>query len=293
VNFSGGVQRWVAAGNTDIFIWDNNGIDQANASFKGVMPTAAPTHLTFPAVDQRLLAFPTKNRTLVLRYLNGNSPPGWPVKAVDDVSSPLLYVGQDREDLIIAHTLDGIWQIINRQGVMIDTFAASGTIVLGGVGELYLSQSEDETEPDRLIKGHLDGTLSVIPLSGDQFKLRMGRGPMDNFIQIDCWGDKRPDYVVQRGKLLHLYGYEENTFSERWQYRLPVAPDRIIAAPPFGVLALNNSSKKVWLINGEGVLQDGFPVAGEDNAFLAGSVENGYRLITILDRKIYAYYLLE
>jgi hypothetical protein len=98
---------------------------------------------------------------------------------------------------------------------------------------------------------------------------------------------------VQRGNLLHLFAYKDNDFSERWQYRLPVVPDRIIAAPPYGVLVQSDSRKKIWLINGEGKLEDGFPVAGEGNAFLGGSLEEGYHLITILDRKLYAYYLLD
>ncbi|MEL7221858.1 MAG: hypothetical protein AAGJ93_11095 [Bacteroidota bacterium] len=105
LDYGSGIQRWLASTSSDVYLWDNNGTDQANYTLKDVQPTAAPTAVNLPSIDQPLFAFPTQDKQLELRFLNGQSPDNWPVKIDEQVKISLLYVGQEREDLILEETI--------------------------------------------------------------------------------------------------------------------------------------------------------------------------------------------
>ena len=224
--------------------------------------------MNFPSIDQTLIAFSTREGELELRYLNGKSPDNWPLDIEYEVEEPLLYIGQERDDLIVAQTVSDSWVVANSLGEILRIIPAEDPVGTARAGRGAVGYSSNTSEIDQLAKVYIDGTLSIDALSATQsYSLEyLGRGPVDYSLAINCWGDKRLDYIVQRGSLVHLFAYSEDQLSERWQYRFPVPPDRIIAAPPYGLLALSNQRKQVWLLNNQGELLDGFPVGGEDNA---------------------------
>ncbi|MEM1214461.1 MAG: hypothetical protein AAGJ82_02160 [Bacteroidota bacterium] len=171
------------------------------------------------------------------------------------------------------------WWVYQNDGVLVDTFPLTFTNIVGS----------PQAYRNELIVATADGRIHLTTTDGVQQTHQLGRGPLDNYSPVSLWGDNETDWLVQRGTLLHLFaGNAGEPLRERWQYRLPTVPDRIIAAPPLGTLALSNSERKVWLIDAQGQLVTGFPLAGEEQALLVAEAEM-YKLLTLLDGQLCAY----
>ena len=159
------------------------------------------------------------------------------------------------------------------------------------IGPLFGQQLDTSGLPlrNRLVIPYRDGRAQIISLAGETFNLPFGRGPADHFLFTDLWGDERADYLVQRGGLIHLFAYEGDQFEERWQFRLEYPVDTLIAADELGFLALSQSNRQIYLVDGEGRPAIGFPVAGEGTAIPVYKEGRPQLIVTKMGNRIYGY----
>ena len=149
-----------------------------------------------------------------------------------------------------------------------------------------------QSDQSRLLGATSTGKVNVWDLEGNIVPIPLGRGPLDRWLFQNAWGDNRPDYIAQRGSLVHLFGYKDNTFAERWQQRFVHPPDTLLPAADFGTLVLNEEEQKIWLIDRQGQIPTAFPLAGAGGVQMIRISERETVLITLLDGKVYAYDLI-
>ncbi len=283
----GGDVRWGATSQQGLHVWNEEGHNLQLPVISSV-PAAGLSLFSFDSRGTPSLAYPNRNAELELRDGNGVSIEGWPAKLSGNTSAsfPLVHWQTELEDLILAWTGKEGWQFFSRSG----SFLYS----LPTVPEAFVGQPGYDFDPLRPTLSYLygaasSGKVNVWDLDGNIVPIPLGRGPLDRWLFQNCWGDNRPDHVAQRGNLVHLYGFEDNNFAERWQQRFSSPPDTLLAAEPFGTLVLNDQERKIWLIDTDGQIPSAFPLAGKGGAHLIKTSETNSVLITLLDGQVYAY----
>ncbi|MEL6659299.1 MAG: hypothetical protein AAFR36_22755 [Bacteroidota bacterium] len=286
----GGSLRWGATSLQGLYIWDAQGqnipLPEMSSS-----PTAGLSVFSFDSRATPVLAYPNHNHELELRNSKGQLLDGWPaaLSGPAKVDFPLVHWQTDNEDFIIANTQKEGWQIFNRTGSYQYSLPTVPEEMLGAPAYDFNAL---QPEQSRLLGAAASGKINVWDLEGNIIPVPLGRGPLDRWLYQDCWGDPRPDYMAQRGSLVHLFAFEGQAFAERWQQRFPVPPDTLLAAPPVGTLVMSESEQKIWLIDESGNIPSAFPLAGSGGAKLVPTSDNTYVLLTLLDGQIYAYDLI-
>lgn len=283
----GGAHRWGATSPQGLHVWDEDGQNVQLPVISSV-PAAGLSLFSFDSKGTPSLAYPNRNAELELRNTRGISLEGWPAKLSGSASAsfPLVHWQTEFEDLIVAWTETEGWQFFGRKGGFMYSLPA--------VPEPFLGQPGYDFDPLRpslsfLLGATNTGKVNVWDLEGNIVPIPLGRGPLDRWLFQNCWGDSRQDHVAQRGNLVHLFGFENDNFGERWQQRFSSPPDTLLAAESFGTLVLNNDEQKVWLIDTDGQIPTAFPLAGKGGAHLVRTSTTNCVLITLLDGQVYAY----
>lgn len=286
----GGARRWGATSQQGLYVWDEQG-QSVPLPLISSAPSSGLSVFTFDARGTPVLAYPNQNQQLELRSTDGTPLPGWPapLSGRSNATFPLVHWQTEVEDLIIAWTSTEAWQIFNREGRYQSSLPNVPEPLLGAPAYDFYPL---EPEQSRLLGATATGKVNVWNLAGDIVPIPLGRGPLDRWLFQNAWGDNRPDYVAQRGSLVHLFGFENNKFAERWQQRFSSRPDTIIAAPPMGIIVLSEQEQKVWLIDTQGQISTTFPLAGSGGAHLVKTNDTHCTLVTLLNGKVYAYDLV-
>lgn len=286
----GSTTFWAAATDNALVYFDAKGRQRPLILPNYAYPAAAATALSFarPVVSDVIV--PANDGHLYMFDLDGNPSQGWPVLLADSARThtPVIHWQFQSEDLLSVWADTAGWQVLGRFGDRKHQLPGIATPTLGRPGYQL-----DRAQPDRSrwTVASPNGKIQVWDLAGNTFAITTQQ-PIDAFLYTSVWGDMRGDCVVQRGQHVSLYGYEGDAFAQRWKCTLPVAPDTLMAAAPLGVLAIHHEQRKVWLINGDGHVATGFPVAGEQCALLGGNPSRGYFLLTQLDNRVYRYDLV-
>ncbi|WP_367389307.1 hypothetical protein [Lewinella sp. LCG006] len=286
----GGAPQYFATSKTSLHIWSEEGV--AMSLRAGIAaPSAGLTVVAFDQVGDQYLVFPTQEGTLEMLNLDAKAVQGWPAKLSGRTvcQVPITHWQLPQEDLLIAWTGKESWQLFDKFGNFESSLPPVPEEPLGRPG-LELN-TEDQTA-SRLIIATASGKINVWDLEGNIYPLPLGRGPVDNFLFSNIWGDGRSDYIVQRGSLVHLFGYAGADFRERWQQLLGFTPRALLPAAPLGIIAVQKSPDQLWLISGEGEIAPGFPLPGEDQALLSENMQGEYFLVTTLRGEVYAYDLI-
>jgi hypothetical protein len=286
----GGVPQYFATSSSSLHIWSEEGVAK-NVRAGIAAPSAGLTVVAFDQVGDQYLVFPTQEGTLELLNLEGKSVEGWPAKLSGRTVChlPITHWQLPQEDLLIAWTGKESWQLFGKFGNFLSSLPPVPEEPLGTPG---LELNTENQAASRMIMATASGKINVWDLDGNIFPLPLGRGPVDNFLFTNIWGDGRNDYVVQRGSLVHLFGYSGDDFKERWQQLLGFTPHGLLPAEPLGTIAVQKSPEQLWLIDGEGKIAPGFPLPGEDQAILSVNAKGEYFLVTTLRGEVYAYDLM-
>lgn len=285
-----GAERWGATSSQTLHIWEENG----NPLTLPVITSSPSTGLSVFSFDSRgtpTLAYPNTSQSLELRTTSGNLLEGWPAKLSGRTNAqfPLVHWETATEDYIIAWTPSEGFQFLGKKGQFMNSLPTVSETMLGAPAFDFHPLQADQS---RLLGATSTGKVNVWDLEGNIVPIPLGRGPLDRWLFLNAWGDNRPDYVAQRGSLVHLFGYEDNTFAERWQQRFVHPPDTLLPAADFGTLVLNEEEQKIWLIDRQGQIPTAFPLAGAGGVQMIRIAERETVLITLLDGKVYAYDLI-
>ncbi len=286
----GGAPQYYATSTSRLHVWSEDGIAK-NIRAGIAAPSAGLTVVAYDQVGDQYLVFPTQEGTLEMLDLEGKAVEGWPAKLSGRTvcQLPVTHWQLPQEDMLIAWTGKESWQMFGKFGNFLSSLPAVPEEPIGTPG---LELNTEDEAASRLIMATASGKINVWDLEGNIFPLPLGRGPVDNFLFANVWGDGRKDYIVQRGALVHLFGYSGVEFKERWQQLLGFTPRGLLPAAPLGTIAVQKSPDQLWLIDGEGKIAPGFPLPGESQALLSGNTQGEYFLVTTLRGEVYAYDLL-
>jgi len=284
-------ERWLATSRKALHVWNENGESLSPAVLADCAPVSGLTLFPYSLVNNEVVSFATAAGKLFLVEIDGNPLPGWPVAlgAGGGAVQSVQHLQLSAADLLVVSEKTKGWQVFDRQGKLSFQLPAPASNYVGSPG--WLLQGEQPAD-FQLVLAEPGGRVAVWGRDGKARPVSLGRGPIDHFAYLSIWGDDRGDFVAQRGTLVHLFGYQGQQLKERWQYQLPLQPDTLIAAAPLGVIAMQAQEKKIWLLDGNGQLFPGCPLAGEKAAYLIGTAATGYQLLTQLDNTSYCYDLI-
>ncbi|MEM9928502.1 MAG: hypothetical protein AAF840_01660 [Bacteroidota bacterium] len=276
--YPGGLQHLLGISLQGWEAWDPNG-DRMNTPKNGL--ETAPVNQFVTRLNTASMVAANRDSAYLL-LPQGQALSQFPLQSLPDSLPiyPLASLVTPDAELLAQFRLGQGWWVYKNDGTFVDSFAVATNAIVG----------QPQTFRNTLIVATTDGYVHTCQADGTQRVGRLGRGPLDTYLPVSLWGDNQTDFIAQRGTLIHLFAADgDEKLQERWQFRLPVVPDRVIAASPLGVLAVNDQERKVWLIDGQGQLLPGFPLAGEDYALLSTASPDVYRLLTLLDGQLCAY----
>ena len=146
----------------------------------------------------------------------------------------------------------------------------------------------------RLITPMQDGRVKITSLSGAGFNLRMEvKGPLEHWAVGDLGGDERLEYIGSSGNELVAMGYQGKDWITLFSWQCPGRIDEIRTHQlPAGTLlsVLDRKSERIWLLNANGAVLEGFPVAGKVIPLIQEHPnQRGYRILTHLDKTVVSY----
>lgn len=191
----------------------------------------------------------------------GRPLPGWnPKTGVGDIRSPLQHFAHQNKDYLVALSTRGKLSVFGRNGV--NRFPP---VPLEGTFKTPPQCDAHATAP-RITCANTDGIVVVVNLQGHQFdilKTSVAPGVSSYFVFTQLQGDARFDYATYNGKQLSIKGYDGNAF-KTWSVKsLDDSGDVLFATGTNGQLGiLSTKKRKIWLLNGQGKIQNDFPLAG-------------------------------
>ena len=220
----------------------------------------------------------------------GKALPGWdPKKDFGQVIHPVEHFqlpGKDFIVLVEGQTL----HVFKRDG----TYRFSPQELIGP----FLNGPKYQLHPlsNRIVLCSTRGRASVVNTEGSSFGLQLpvGENQMVEFELEDLVGDGRKDYLVLSDRDIKGYRYEGNDFAPFMSFRFPEKMDGLFVLSTSdsekGIATYSSKARKIYLLNKEGLLFDGFPLAGDTEWFIFRNDASAIPLAVVgLGADVYAY----
>lgn len=278
--------------NDRLYLWDENG-EERDVFPNMASPLTSTISIARLGNNEQIAIFVAAiDGKIWGLQTNGEQLKSWPIQLKSDSSTyvKILHHQSPTVDFITVWSDSIGWLGFNGQGETI--FEVKG-LPEKPISPAFGQQLTDDKQAlnNRLVITYETGIAQIVGFTGETFNVLLGRGPVDHFLFSPIWGDPRADYVVQRGQLVHLFGYENEQLTERWQHYFSHVPDTLIDMAPFGIIVQDFKRKEIWLLDGNGQLLSDFPLAGEKNSILLKTPDQKHLLVTLLDKHLYAYQL--
>lgn len=225
----------------------------------------------------------------------GRPSPGWNSQSgVGRIKHPLIHFKQGDKDYLAALNLSGKLLVFNRNGA--EHFPA---IQLSGRFVNNPAQFDAGKESPRIVCANDEGRVFVCNLSGQNFALDLSAGAstrLHSFVFEPLFGDSRKDYAMLGGNTLSVSGYEGNSFQKKYTAIFPVQPDTLFRAGCCGRLgALSRDKRQIYLMDAQGKICPGFPLAGTTPFVLKQPVQTSLEQVLIVGNMdaLYAYKIRE
>lgn len=220
----------------------------------------------------------------------GRPLPGWNPKGnMGRVKHPLVHFSRDNKDYLAVLSLDGQLSVFGRSGT--PHFAPAQF-----EGSFFVSppQFDAGAESPRIVCANATGRTFVCNLSGQTFSLELGaKEKAAHALVLDnLFGDARLDYAVLGGTVLVISGYEDKKFVKKSVKTFVAQQDTLFAAGTQGWLGtLARDKRQVVLLNGQGQVHPGFPLAGTTPfvVYPLPAGRPGYMLVVGNGASVYAY----
>ncbi|MFK8104805.1 MAG: hypothetical protein AB8G15_19965 [Saprospiraceae bacterium] len=235
-----------------------------------------------------------KNQNIYGFNRSGNPLPGWnPKMGVGKVEFPLVHFQEAEKDYILAFNTRGKLYAFKRNGNTRFRSKSFKGDFLGGPQFQLLGASS------RIVLGSTKGKAEVINLEGGSFSLQVAAARMENqqFIFTDVMEDVRKDYVVISGKEMSIYYYLDKEFKNKPFYTYETPPDVIF---PISLTqnvkqyigSLVREKKQINLVDPQGELYPGFPLAGTSQFTVTDLFDNNQNILIVANgNSIYSYRL--
>ncbi len=219
---------------------------------------------------------------------------GWtPQRAAGLICQPLQHFEKGGKDFLIALNTSGMLTAYSRFGKKRFSVATKSDTILSAP---FVESSSDRC---RIVVSRGDGKLEVVKPDGQHFGLAtaVGKNEKVRFLMADLRGDKTKEYAVTSGKALAIYAYQGSAFRVVERIQLEAVVDSLFVvdlpgAQKQSIGLLNRTEKTVWLMDGNGKVHPGFPLAGT-TAFDFAPLARGQAPVMLVAKEdlLYAYRL--
>ncbi|MCB0642288.1 MAG: hypothetical protein KDC44_11640, partial [Phaeodactylibacter sp.] len=234
--------------------------------------------------------FACTDGTLYALDRTGKALPGWnPKDSLEQVVYPVEHFQTPGKDFILVLAADTLY-VFQRDGKhRFPPMAVPGPFLQGPKYQLHALS-------DRIVLCNAQGRAEVINTEGASFGLQLEVGNRQGvvFDFADISGDDRKDYLVLSGKALKGYRYTGNEFKPFLNYSFPKGMDGCFALEfpnrQGGIGTYSKSGREIYLVDAEGQLVRGFPLAGDTPWFIFQSATANAPLAVVgLGAEVYAY----
>jgi len=292
--YQNGQQQYVFNTADRLYILDADG--EVVGAFPLNLQTKAAQEVTVIDFDKtRNYSFfvPCENGSVYGFDETGEPVPNWnPLAEVGQLANPMLHFQHDGKDFIIL-AKDTILQVLQR-----DATPRFPPLVLQA--QLVPPvQFQVEAPFPRIVAGLENGKVLVVALDGSSFHLplQLNQRPQQ-FVFADVWGDARKDYIALYDNAVQLWGYDaRNDFNRRWSWSSETPIENMFkVAMPRGAKArigvLCPDKKQIFLLDENGQLVEGFPLAGTTPFQIAELYQNGAPIAVVAQEDVLLCYRL-
>ncbi|MCB9281289.1 MAG: hypothetical protein H6562_20550 [Lewinellaceae bacterium] len=255
---------------------------------------AAPLPYYSAALTDYFFFVPAATGAVYAYRSNGTPAPGWNPKAdLGILHQPVGHFRFDNNDYFV---------VVNEQDNLM-AFGLDGEArfpVLGlGSGLCRVTGFQDLPGDQRLIFGDSTGQVTVVRPGGEHFTLAIpvneNRSVRVAFEHI--LGDARTDYLALEGNELCAYSYSDQGFTRQFRQTYPFRPDTVWTVHSTRLnqsfIGLQDRTREqIWLLDADGNVLPGYPVAGKYAFFPAESEQMPAPLmISARGDRVYGYLL--
>lgn len=223
----------------------------------------------------------------------GRPLPGWnPLPGSGVLRFPVLHFFKEDKDYLVALNDKGLMQVFRRDG---GERMPARRLDGGFFSPPDFQVSENS---NRIVAINNAGTVHVVGLKNEYFRLAcpVGDGKNVRFAFGEFSGDERKDYAVLSSNELALYAYGEgSSFGKIFSHRFEAPQNEVFGVrfpgePADHIGTVSREAGMIYLLNAEGALFPGFPLAGNTPFFAADLYQNGRTVIvTAYGDSVYAY----
>lgn len=259
--------------------------------------TLAQTVVDFSA-DKNYTFFVIATDGCVYGYdLQGGAVEGWNPKCqLGEISQPLLHFQDDNKDYLALKNTNGDFRLFARDG----SIRQQASFPPGPSASPLQYQLSGGTK--QVVSFSDSGVVAILPLEGPpiQFRLPVGKNFDVKMVYEDVEGDRRRDFLIAAQNTVALHAYNRRGLVKAFERQFPQAIDTILGLTPGGksdrnyIGVLLKGSHRIYLLDPDGDILPGFPIAGSTPFFLVDLFQSGEQhLVVGYQDEILAYRLHE
>jgi len=213
---------------------------------------------------------------------------GWnPQSGMGQVTAPVLHFQHKEKDYLV---------LLNRAG-RLSVFGKNGAVRFAPVqfGGLFegVPQADVPSKSPRIVCFNTAGKAFVCSLEGQVFSLQAGSESdgTASGVFAALSGDARFEYAVLAEKKLSVGGYEGGSFKNFVSKKTNNQADTLFGVVGKRLGMLDQKARLIWMLDGRGQVQPGFPLAGSTAFRVMDWAGKGEVLIVGNGNNVYAYRL--
>ncbi|MFY9307621.1 MAG: DUF3352 domain-containing protein [Bacteroidia bacterium] len=225
--------------------------------------------------------------------LSGDEVTGFKFNKTEaEIHLPLQYHKFDGKDHLVAVDEKGRIYIVNRQG---ETIVKLKEPLPAGCRNFYVEPGKDYSK-SFVVAADTIGNVVKISLSGEKLKIRLKKfSETTSFEFRDINNDKAGEYIFISGNELSVFSQNESLLFN-YEFKETITKGPLVVTLPDGSVkigAVSGQTNELYLLNANGSMYQGFPVAGK-TAFVLGDINNDGTIMLVTgssDNSIYVYQL--
>ncbi|HMQ49319.1 MAG TPA: hypothetical protein PKA00_17735 [Saprospiraceae bacterium] len=231
-----------------------------------------------------------KKKSLYAFAPSGDLLRGWsPLASIDStLSTPMRHFQYNNMDFLLALSDAGTLYAFKRDGTpRFDSIPTNRSFR----SPLYF---QNENNWQRIAWGDQHGLTHIVNTAGASFRLSLVQTPAAPclFAFENILGDDRKDYISLCGNTLVVNYYEGQSFQKAWEQKLDFTADQLLLFPNAWIGLSDSQNRKIYLMDKNGQLLNGFPVAGDKAFDLTILPDGSHLLVVAYEDSLYAYRIM-
>ncbi len=280
----------------NVYLLNQDGSPAGNYPIK--LQSEASTGITvvdFDDNEDNQFFIPSVNGNVYGFEQSGRPLPGWnPRTNVGVLKFPIVHFQKAMNDYLVALTRESKLHVFKKNGRK-------------RFGSTWIGDGSISPPDYQLIRGNSrivcaddEGKVQVVTVDGKKFKLQTNI-EMNTPVQFafdDVTGDVRKDYITLSGNQLSIDSYYKERFKQEAFYIFDYDQDDVFSVRTKKkrkamVGTVDQSKGQIFLIDGNGILQPGFPLGGTTRFEIMDFFDDGNDIVVVANNdQVYIYKVL-